>query len=352
MKENTPPESYNLSFRLLSVESVPRINIGDYVQALAAAQFLPHIDGFVERDELSHYTEEPCNVIMNGWYMHRPENWPPPTDKIRPLFVAFHVNSLVKEQMCSKKSIAYLKQYEPIGCRDMYTRDMLRECGVDAYFSGCLTLTLGKTYKSDVKDGKVYIVDVNFPIGNRLHKLGLVIYSLLHLSSILKIFKKKECKFAIWKWCQTVLTYKNLKKIVEKDVLLNAEYITQEDERYNVLGDNYARLEAAKNLVRDYARASLVITSRIHCALPCLAVGTPVYYAYNDNSPKWSSSRLDGLIQLFNVIHWTGKNWKHEVFNSSNKISMQNILSNKTDYLKYASSLIEKCNAFIKGANK
>ena len=70
-----------MKYKLLSVSKSPKlvgINIGDYIQALAAAQFYPHIDGFIDRDEdLKDYDGEPCKVIMNGWNMHNPENWPP-----------------------------------------------------------------------------------------------------------------------------------------------------------------------------------------------------------------------------------------------------------------------------------
>ncbi|WP_264821067.1 polysaccharide pyruvyl transferase family protein [Acinetobacter schindleri] len=31
-------------------------------------------------------------------------------------------------------------------------------------------------------------------------------------------------------------------------------------------------------MLEKYSTAKLVITSRIHCALPCLAMGTPVIY--------------------------------------------------------------------------
>ena len=101
-----------MKYKLLAVSKFPNIsgvNIGDYVQALASSQFLPHIDGFIDRDEdLKDYAGEPCKVIMNGWYMHLPQNWPP-SDLIDPLFVAFHLNSGVKEVLLSSQSIAYLK---------------------------------------------------------------------------------------------------------------------------------------------------------------------------------------------------------------------------------------------------
>mgnify|MGYP001543751215 len=107
-----------MKYKLLAVSKFPNIsgvNIGDYVQALASSQFLPHIDGFIDRDEdLKDYAGEPCKVIMNGWYMHLPQNWPP-SDLIDPLFVAFHLNSGVKEVLLSSQSIAYLKSHQPIG---------------------------------------------------------------------------------------------------------------------------------------------------------------------------------------------------------------------------------------------
>lgn len=73
----------------------PRINIGDYIQALAAAQFFDSIDTLIERERLDEYDGEKVKMIMNGWYMHHPEHWPP-SPKIRPLFVAFHINSAVR----------------------------------------------------------------------------------------------------------------------------------------------------------------------------------------------------------------------------------------------------------------
>lgn len=95
-----------MKYKLLAVSKFPNIsgvNIGDYVQAIASAQFLPHMDGFIDRDEeLKYYDGEPCKVIMNGWYMHLPQNWPP-SNLIDPLFVAFHLNSGVKKNYCRQQ---------------------------------------------------------------------------------------------------------------------------------------------------------------------------------------------------------------------------------------------------------
>lgn len=99
-----------MKYKLLavSVDTGEHVNIGDYIQALAAAQFLPEVDGFVQRERLKEYDGEACKVIMNGWYMHHTEHWPP-SDKIKPLFVAFHINASAKEGMLTEDSINSLR---------------------------------------------------------------------------------------------------------------------------------------------------------------------------------------------------------------------------------------------------
>lgn len=104
---------------------------------------------YIHRDKLNDVNYE-SKAIMNGWFSHYPENWPP-SDKIYPLFVSFHINSAVYDTLLSDKSIEYFKKYEPIGCRDKTTAEKLQEKGVNAYFSSCLTTTLGYKYHSAKK---------------------------------------------------------------------------------------------------------------------------------------------------------------------------------------------------------
>ena len=63
-------------------------------------------------------------------------------------------------------------------------------------------------------------------------------------------------------------------------------------------------MKEAEWLVRLYAKAKFVVTSRIHCALPCLGLGTPVLYVEDINQSVASSCRLGGLIELMNVAMW------------------------------------------------
>jgi len=79
-----------MKYGLLSYEFKRHFNVGDYVQSIAARQFLPQVDRFLNREKLHGYRGEKIRLIMNGWFMFHPENWPPSPD-IEPLFVAFHI---------------------------------------------------------------------------------------------------------------------------------------------------------------------------------------------------------------------------------------------------------------------
>lgn len=335
--------------KLLSVSNGKVLNIGDYIQALAASQFLPSIDGFINREELSTYDGDECRMIMNGWFMHHPENWPP-SDKIKPLFVAFHLNESVKNQMLTKEGIKYLKKYEPIGCRDQYTASILAEAGVDSYFSGCLTLTLGNKYKSNNRTQEVIVVDPMIPDSkSAIDLLKDVVAFIAYFSSILKIAKKLyPTKTGLMKYVYTSRFYRCYTQWIEKDDLENATYIQQETEYY-VKGfkDDYERLAEAERLVQLYSRAQYVLTSRIHCALPCLGVGTPVYFAIKDNLDFISSCRFGGLIELFNVFRCTN-NAVVPTFAIKGRIGKNNIISNKDSWVDLANNLTKKCNEFIK----
>ena len=96
---------------LLVYGDIRTVNIGDYIQSLAAKQYFDDEDyELVNRDELRLYSGAPAKVIMNTWLTYKPENWPP-SNKITPLFVALHINSSVEKIMLSPENIGYFKKY-------------------------------------------------------------------------------------------------------------------------------------------------------------------------------------------------------------------------------------------------
>lgn len=347
-------------YKLLSVSKfsgLTAVNIGDYIQALASSQYYPHIDGFLDRDEdLKNYDGEPCKMIMNGWYMHNPLNWPP-SEKINPLYVAFHLNTLAKKELLSPVSIAYLKHHEPIGCRDLYTLDILKSYNVEAYFSACMTLTLGKKFHSTEKRNKVYIVDPQLNSSLSISFVFKGIYdALCHPFDICKLCFAKQLSLhrgrnVIKKFLKTALYYREYTKIFDRKLIVEATYICQEDGRYKkYFNSDEKRLDEAERLVRLYAKAKLVITSRIHCALPCLGIETPVIYLEKVQDIEASSCRMGGLRDLFNILK-VDKGVLKPAFEIKLPITTENFPKNKDLWRRYAEDLDRICKKFMNDQN-
>lgn len=344
-----------MKYKLLSVGSkLPAsfLNIGDFIQAVASSQFLPQIDGFIDREQIKQYDGDDCKVIMNGWFMHFDEGWPP-SRKIHPLFVAFHINSTATSWLLSSDSISYLKKYEPIGCRDMQTCALLKEKGIDAYFSGCMTLTLGCKYLSQKKDNLIYIVDPYYKYSKSLFH---AILNLFHIIIYYKNVKSIAAKFDCCWWCNpksfkrlffTSYFYCQYRQLFAKDLLLNAIYVCQENDSYKSLKTDEKRFDIAQKLIENYSHARMVITSRIHCALPCLGLETPVIFVENKEQSETSACRLSGLSELFNIIN--SKNGHlTPTFKTTMPINSNTIIKNKQNWHTLSDKLILRCTDFFK----
>ena len=75
-----PKSNFNIIYMrkiLLTYGDIKTINIGDYIQSIAAKQFFDDDNYiFFNRDELKLYKGEPAKVIMNAWMTYKPYNWP------------------------------------------------------------------------------------------------------------------------------------------------------------------------------------------------------------------------------------------------------------------------------------
>jgi hypothetical protein len=197
-------------------------NIGNEIQSIAAARHLPRIDTHVDQERLHLIdSKEPICVIMNAWFMITP-CWPP-APALRPVFVGFHVTS--KARAIVAEHAEYLRAFEPIGTRDEGTAEFLQGLGVRAEVTYCLTLSLPRREKPPA-DGRVFVVD-----------------------------------------CEEIALPKTLAK--------RAARITHGV----ALVSDATKLQYARELLDCYRdTASLVVTTRLHCALPCIAMGIPVIF--------------------------------------------------------------------------
>lgn len=210
-------------------------NLGDDIQMVAAKRLLPKVDGSLPRESLAELTE-PGVISMNGFFMG--EGAWPPAASLEPFFYAFHLAAASQEKICSAEGIEYLRKYQPIGCRDRGTMQILAKHGIEAFYSKCISLTFERR-KTDPKDGTIFLVGLS----------------------------------------------KAAKSMVPRAIRKQAVIVDQPKLRLPNLSHE-TREHLAEHLLDVYAkRASLVITSKIHCAMPCLAMGIPVVFLY-DKSKK------------------------------------------------------------------
>ena len=224
-------------------------NLGDDIQSLVAKKLLPYVDGGVSRERLKH-PEAPGIISMNGYFLGLCD-WPP-SPVLQPIFFAFHVTPGSVAKVCSPEGVAYLKKHEPIGCRDLGTMQLLQRHGVQAFYSKCITLTLPRREKA--------------PASGRIYMVGLS---------------------------------KGAAAAVPKSIRKKAVVVDQAKLRLPDLSPSLKE-ELAQHLLDTYSQtASLVITSKIHCAMPCIAMGIPVVFLYDkDRQDDYRVNIIKDLIGI------------------------------------------------------
>ncbi|WP_149731082.1 hypothetical protein [Methanobrevibacter millerae] len=93
----------------------------------------------------------------------------------------------------------------------------------------------------------------------------------------------------------------------------------------------------AENFLRIYENAYCVITDKVHCALPCLALKTPVLFF---NTASYQPERLVGLDKLLIQSNFQSYKENYEIFD------VENPPNNPKNYLKIRKDLINKTKNF------
>ena len=235
-------------------------NLGDHIQILAIDDLYASMG--INKDDLVYIDMEDL-ATYNGSRVKLPVAFPLLrynengiagmfSDKIEPVFIAFTVAKWFLE----KEEVAYLKRYEPIGCRDEHTYQLLCKYEIDAYLNGCLTITLPQRQITP-NQNKIYCIDIPEKLKDKLPIK--VRENAIFLSNIVDGPLDNATRFA--------------------------------SHRYQEYQDN----------------ASLIITSLLHISTPCVAYGIPVILARDLISYRFSW--LDKLLPIYSedeydVIDW------------------------------------------------
>lgn len=247
------------------------VNIGDYFQTFAINHIYKTLniskDNILKIDKanIRQYKGDTLLLPMQGWFgcIKGIDIFPISSD-IKPAFLGYHC---IDKRNYKKECIESYKTFSPVGCRDEGTYHIMKKHGINAYLTGCLTITLPEREHLPQKT-HVFLVDA--PSG--------------------------------------------IEKYMPEELLENVSYITQEIpfvSKNSAEEENERVTNIAKNLIERYkTEATLVVTSRLHCAGPCLGMGIPVILARNyfDERYAW----IDKFLPLYTPDNFKSINWYPE----------------------------------------
>lgn len=265
-----------MKFGILRNDERNLINIGDHIMGLSTEKIYDAmgVDKSLRTDilitEASAYSGEyvilPINMYLdsvgNGCMF-------PLSPRIIPVFLGFHMLS----ELGSLKYLGQYRNFGPFGCRDEFTMNALRRNGLEAYVTGCFSI-LSVDKKKMNQNKKVFFVDtpkeLDEFIPDRI-KIGSCILS------------------DVFDYSDKNLTFRQAQEI----------------------GTSLAR-----NRIRLYEEeAGLVVTSRMHCALPCISMGIPVIFVRHSIPQRYLSafdgrfSGIDKYMTMYTKEDFSNINW-------------------------------------------
>lgn len=237
------------------------LSIGDVLECLAIRNIYRSI-GVEEENlilcypyELNEYDGEYCVLPINVYALNIDYS-----NRILPVFLGI---TLGGGYGLTQKNINLLRRFSPVGCRDERTMRLLIDNGVDAYLQGCLVSTFPRRPQLDTQK-KVFFVNP---------EKGLLDY-------------------------------------IPDEILSNYEFVTHDyfttDKELYKEGGLYA---LGERIIDKYiTEARLVVTSKFHSAIVCLALGIPVIMVIENNYYKYSW--LEKYIPIYEPKDYPKIDWE------------------------------------------
>jgi len=240
----------------VQIEGLKRNNIGDVFQAIAVTDHLREAPLVLDRENLVAASKFGRTLFFaNGWYMHDYSGFPPPPNLV-PIYASMHFSNAAILQ--DPQSVQHLKRHSPIGARDQKTLFMLRAAGIPSYYSGCFTAGIKPRACATERKGLIVVDGIDHPLSDVAvdaigHRLGM-----------------------------------------------NPRRISHDPEGIDLPFEQYVRetFSRADELLRAYCSSQCVVTTKIHCALPCLAMGVPVILVH----PNPAEERLAPAAEFLRVV--------------------------------------------------
>ncbi len=213
-------------------------NLGDDIQSAAVLNLLgPGM--FLNRDEAAAWP--PARIVMAGWWLESVSFPPPPCVETLPVGLHWQARSvsLLDQPFVRDWFLRQVEQWsKPIGARDRHTQQLLEERGIAARTIGCVSLTLPPY------------------IGPRF---GIVAIDVPPIP------------------CSALQACGGCTQDIQVASQLDSNLPAMRP---------LTRMAKAIYRLALIQRASLVLTSRLHVLLPCVAFRTPVLFFGTDYQPE------------------------------------------------------------------
>lgn len=254
------------------------VNIGDNVQSIAVRKLLKKIGVpkesilSINRDTLPQYSGPNAALIMNGVFY---EHCFPLPNNIKPIFIGF----CARENVIIKNK-DYFAQNSPIGCRDKSTAESFKKLGIDAYVTGCLSMTIPNREESN-NASKIVVV-----LGGRMEDSETYFPA--------EIFSHMPTEY-----------FSQIKFIYQRMPM--SEYPVSPSSCMKI--ENYAL-----KLLKYYAdNAKLIITPLHHVTAPCIGLGIPVILCRHEM--KFSFDYLADILPFYTPNKFKEINWNPQPIN-------------------------------------
>ncbi|MCC8025346.1 MAG: polysaccharide pyruvyl transferase family protein [Clostridium sp.] len=257
------------------------VNIGDAIQSLAAKNLyremgIPEEDIIpVPRYDISEYDGDECICVVNSASNYEElaydSHFMPPSPKVHAIPMSLHIHRPLTEE-----ELEFYRTCGGVGCRDIYTVNYLQSLGIDAYLTGCLTLTLPRRTKEQEEGAdQIYFIDISEDLKDYIPK----------------------------KIAQNAVTLTNIQRYANPG---NTNRMPVED-----ACEEHRQGENRIQLLRDTAK--LVVTTKLHVACPCLAMGIPVILAKDYFGDRFGF--LDRLLPTYTRRYYRDIDWNPQPVN-------------------------------------
>lgn len=273
------------------------VNIGDYIQSISVKRMLQDLFPNknvqpINRESIANYDGVPITLFCNAIFYNETM---PKVGTLTPAFLGF---SAVDDPNLINNNLDILKTNSPIGCRDLFTYNLMKQNNIPSFVSGCYSITLPKR-KVVPKSKKIFFVGVS----------------------------------------------EELKKHIPQELLPYSEFIIQRKRirHWPVNKKDMELLEkdAADLLKRYETEATLVVSPLLHCITPCIGMGIPVILARDEYNERFSA--IEKITRLYLKEDYDSIDWNpkaidiEELKEKMYKIAKYKILNKKipTNLLDY-----------------